>query len=495
MSRCTNTSTRTGAGFYFGINPDPEDFVRQCAVFDYIPIFTEKHLPRELDITLLYQRLAPAAPACLLESLIGQENGRYSIIGFSPLHQIEFTSSTGYESDPLHEIIKSTKVPALDFPHFYGGLIGCWSYDFALRHQKLPRKVQTKNSVPDQQFFMPGVVIVYDRYELTLRVFIWVKAEATGMDTYGAAIQDIENIITLAASCPSSNISHRPLCPRHIGHSDFRVNISDEEYCRRVSTAKHHITQGDIFQVVLSRRWSRRSKSSPWKVYQAMRAINPSPYMFYLEGLEFTLIGASPEMQLKVVNRVVKSRPIAGTRKVTGNNHQDELLRQELLSDEKERAEHMMLVDLGRNDVGRVSEAGTVKVAEFMKIEPYSHVVHLVSTVQGRLKPSLEAVDAFNACFPAGTLSGAPKRKAMEIINDLEDDARGLYGGAIGHIGFDGSLDSCITIRSILHRNQTYYLQSGAGIVADSIPKMESEETLSKARVLMLAILEAEEDL
>lgn len=498
MSRYEDTSTRTGAGFYFvpGDNaaPGSNSIAQPSETYDYVPVYAEKPLDSDFDITRLFQRLQPAAPACLLESLIGRENGRYSIIGCRPLKQIHSTPSPESVTDPIHDFLLSTHAPLLDFPHFYGGLIGCWTYDFALPHQKLPRK-EGPNPFPDQQFFMPGVVIVYDRFEMILRVFIWVPARESDRNSYEDAAREIERILTLAAFCQKTGQESRTRYNGRIDEADFRVNLSDEEYSRRVATAKNHITRGDIFQVVLSRRWSRRSKASPWRVYQAMRDINPSPYMFYLQGQGFTLIGASPEMQLKVVNRVVKSRPIAGTRKVTGDKEQDALLRQELLADEKERAEHMMLVDLGRNDIGRVSEAGTVRVAEFMKIEPYSHVVHLVSTVEGYLKPAMDALDAFNACFPAGTLSGAPKRKAMEIINQLEDEPRGFYGGSVGHIGFDGSIDSCITIRSILHRGRTYYLQSGAGIVADSIPVMESEETLNKAKVLMLAILEAEEEL
>jgi anthranilate synthase component 1 len=491
----TAAGTRTGAGFCFSapvIKPDYPEYASLTRTMDYVAITAAAVIPG-LDIPYLYEQLAPAGTSALLESLTGQENGRYSIIGYASLCEIEsYNPSTDYET-LLRSFIHSHKVPNLGLPHFSGGLIGFFGYDLALSKQKLVSQKRDR-SLPAFSFFMPGFVLVYDRQSAVFRVIVWVKTVDDSRDRYDMAVRKIMEILDTASDCVGRE------CPERRSQIDasgleagFATEMDREEFRRKVSIIKEHIKQGDILQAVLSRQWFRRSTGDPWQAYLAMRRINPSPYMFYLKMAGLTLAGASPEMQVKVDGDRIHLRPIAGTRKVTGDPVEDEILRRELLNDEKERAEHLMLVDLGRNDVGRVSRPGSVKVREFMVIECYSHVVHLVSSVEGRLRPGLDALDAFTACFPAGTLTGAPKRKAMEIIDRLEPRTRDPYGGAVGYLDFNGNLDSCITIRTIIHNGETFCLQTGAGIVADSIPELEDQETLNKARVLMLAVMEAEE--
>ncbi|MGE5405654.1 MAG: anthranilate synthase component I family protein, partial [Candidatus Saccharibacteria bacterium] len=474
--------------------PSQDEYLQAAAKYDYTAVCSRLRL-EDFDVTILFEKLNPTAPCCLLESLIGEDNGRYSIIGLDSLMEIEVDSYTDASSvDPIQSFSKLHNAQPLNFPHFSGGLIGFWSYDLSLTYQNLPRKKDKAVIAPVQQFFLPGTVIVYDRHEKVLNVIRWIESKSVSTDSYASACAGIKAIMSIATTCQTSTLKRRsPKRERAELANNFIVNIEQKAFYEQVDKALEHIRVGDIFQVQISRRWKRESPAQPWNVYMAMRELNPSPYMFFLKGHQSLLIGASPEIQLKVAGQRVISRPIAGTRKVTGNAVKDEAQRRELLTDDKERAEHLMLVDLARNDLGRISQTGTVEVTELMKLEPYSHVVHLVSTVEGQIKPGLDALDAFKACFPAGTLTGAPKRKAMEIIEDIEQEPRGPYGGAVGHIDFNGNLDSCIIIRTILYHQGTYYLQSAAGIVADSVPAQEHLETLNKARAPMLAIIEAEE--
>lgn len=493
----TAAGTRTGAGFCFSapvIKPDYPEYGSLTRTMDYVAITAAAVIPG-LDIPYLYEQLAPAGTSALLESLTGKENGRYSIIGYAPLCEIEsYNPSTDYET-LLRTFIHSHKVPDPGLPHFSGGLIGFFGYDLALSKQKLVPQKQDQ-SIPAFSFFMPGVVLVFDRQNGVFRVIVWAKAGDDSRKGYEMATRKITEVLGIASRCVRQDWPQGRARLDAAGlEASFEAEMSQTEFCSKVRVLKEHIKRGDIFQAVLSRRWCRRSTGDPWQAYLAMRRINPSPYMFYLKMGGLTLAGASPEMQVKVEGDKLHLRPIAGTRKVTGDPVEDERLRRELLNDEKERAEHLMLVDLGRNDAGRVSRPGSVRVRDFMVIEPYSHVVHLVSSIEGRLRPGMDALDAFTACFPAGTLTGAPKRKAMEIIDGLESSVRGPYGGAVGYLDFNGNLDSCITIRTVVHIGEYFYLQTGAGIVADSVPELEDEETLNKARVLMLAIMESEEAL
>jgi len=499
-----HASTFNRAGFYLPFSGqdclmDQEAFMQMAAQYDFVPLCVQVSMEEapsnanrksaSLAMANLYQALQPGAPSCFLESLTGNDNGRYSIIASKSLRFISTSQADPQGINPLRNFMNSIHVPCLDFPFFSGGLMGFWSYETGLFYQQL---AANKSDFTEQTFFMPGEILVYDRQLQILTIILWIEKSLASPDEYQRAGQLVDELLKTASQ--SRQEESRVFVPQMdlSLQEEFSTNLQREEFCQLVKVAQQHIQQGDIFQVVLSRRWKNRSSASPWQVYRQLRQINPSPYMFYLDLPEQILIGASPEMQVKVEKGRIKSRPIAGTRKISGNAEKDQQSCQELMNDEKERAEHLMLVDLSRNDIGRVSCSASVEVRDFMKLEAFSHVVHIVSTVEGELKPGVDALEAFAACFPAGTLSGAPKRKAMEIINQLEKEPRGPYGGAVGFVDFNGSLDSCITIRSILYQNGVYYLQSGAGIVADSIPEREDEETYHKARVLMVAIKEAE---
>ncbi len=498
MSRCefSHTSTFSRAGFYLpfsgaAVFPDREAFLGMSGDYNYVPLYSRSSL--DLDVVDFFEKIIADnnRPFCLLESLTGSDNGRYSIIALNPLLEIITHLNNPQGIEPLRNFFSTVNVPELDFPFFTGGLLGYWTYESGLQYQCLETGT---NDFPEQYFFMPEELLVYDRQEKTLSCFIWTDAAEVNQEKYQEKCQRLDDLFCQADSCQAGDHSSAFSIAFNQDQIDldFKVNIEKKEFYSMVEKAREHICQGDIFQIVLSRRWQKASSANPWEVYLNLRQLNPSPYMFYFKLPDFILMGASPEMQVKVEKGRIKSRPIAGTRKVSGDEVRDGELARELLVDEKERAEHLMLVDLSRNDIGRVSKAASVRVNDFMKIERYSHVMHIVSSVEGELKGNNDALEAFQACFPAGTLSGAPKRRAMEIIRELENHPRGPYGGAAGHISFDGSLDSCISIRAILYEEGKYYLQSGAGIVADSVPENEEKETLHKARALMLAIKEAE---
>ncbi len=491
-----NAGTFERAGFYLPFSgaqvfPEPESFIAMGENYDYIPVYAQKKLDH-FEMVKYFESRNNGELCCLLESLTGSENGRYSILACNPLHETFSELDNPQGVSLMHNFINSLHIPRLDFPFFAGGLVGYWSYEAGLFYQGLGID---QRPGAEQYFFMPGEILVYDRHTSILSVFVWLAGAQADPRVYEQACRQMDEILSRAGEHVRNKTTPEKaqydMSAVRIDE-EFRVNINRDEYCEMVIRAKEHIRQGDIFQVVLSRRWSKESAADPWLVYNKLRDLNPSPYMFYLQLPDSVLMGASPEMQVKVYGGRLKNRPIAGTRKVTGNEERDRLLLEELLQDEKERAEHLMLVDLSRNDVGRVCKAGSVHLTEYMQPEKYSHVMHLVSTVEGEPKENISPLEAFRACFPAGTLSGAPKRKAMEIIQTLEQDPRGPYGGAVGYLSFDGSLDSCITIRAILYKNRKYYLQCGAGIVADSNPEMEHKETLNKARALMLAVKGAE---
>lgn len=497
MSRCEkHASTLLGAGFYLPLlntyaYPDPETYLESAVQYDYVYVHAQVEC-RGLDVCALFKSMQPLPTCCLLESLTGKENGRYSVIASQSLLEIESVFPDTRGLPYLRERLESIRTPSIDLPFFTGGLAGFWSYEAGAQYIGLQPDAP---GVSEYYFFLPGEVLVYDRFTSMLTLTIWKPAQSICKETYQEACRRLEELIKQAQQNRVDNYNAAMTAEGNVDHleTEFAANKTREEFMHMVEQAREHIRVGDIFQVVLSQRWHKQSEADPWQVYRELRNLNPSPYMFYFNLPEFVLMGASPEMQVKIQGVTVKTRPIAGTRKITGDEDIDRLMEKELQEDEKEICEHLMLVDLGRNDIGRISRAGSVKLAEFMKLERYSHVVHLVSTVEGTLKESVDAMEAFKACFPAGTLSGAPKRKAMEIIADLEKDVRGPYGGAAGYVSFNGDLDSCISIRGLLYKQGHYYLQSGAGIVADSQPELEYKETLNKARALMLAIKRAEE--
>jgi anthranilate synthase component 1 len=356
-------STFDDAGFCLPFNgaqvyPDRESYRVMAAEYDYIPFYARAAVT-DFDAAGLFKFINPSPPACLLESLSGDDNGRYSIIAFSSLREITAPLDHTRGIDPLREFFATTRVPQLDFPFFSGGLAGYWSYEEALLYQCLP---VNKTGFAEQFFFMPGEILVFDRRLNMLMVIIWVKTGGVGEEDYDQACSRLDGRIRQAVNCQGRPGQRPTVFITGRLDQEFRVNIDRDDFCHLVREAQEHIKQGDIFQVVLSRRWSKKSPADPWEVYLNLRSINPSPYMFYLQLPDSVLMGASPEMQVKIEKNRIKSRPIAGTRKITGDALADARMARELLADEKELAEHLMLVDLSRNDIGRVSRSGTVEV-------------------------------------------------------------------------------------------------------------------------------------
>ncbi|PJF48793.1 MAG: anthranilate synthase component I [Chloroflexi bacterium] len=480
-----------------------------------IPIYAE--LPSDLDTPVsLFLRLAGDDPAFLLESVSGGEQvARYSFIGVhlrealvfrdGRLHRHTLTPD-GLTAQPFpagegdvldllrREMAKYRFVPSPQLPRFCGGLVGYTGYDVVRQFERLPASAADVLHLPEAAYLLANTLVAFDhaRHRLLIIANAYLDGAPTLVEAYEDAVARIKTIHA-RLSAPMATLKPNPqaMC------TPPRANKSQAEFEQMVRTAKEHIRAGDIFQVVLSRRIERRTTAHPFTIYRTLRMLNPSPWMFYFnfDGLlteNLKLIGASPEMHARFENGIASVRPIAGTRRRGSNEHEDAALAKELLADPKERAEHVMLVDLGRNDIGRVAQYGTVRVPELMVIEHYSHVMHIVSLVEGRVRDGLDAFDVLRATFPAGTLSGAPKVRAMEIIEALEGERRGIYGGCVGYFSFNGQMDTCIGIRTIVMRDDMCYVQAGAGIVADSDPTAEFHETHNKARALMIAIDEAE---
>jgi len=472
---------------------------------------TTQTIVRELSADLetpisIYMKLRGQGPSFLLESVEGGERiARYSFIGVRPRAQyilrgneVQIIESGSARTVPLPEDLDPTyflqeemsrfhTVPQPGLPRFIGGLVGYLGYE-AVRHFEPTLKPQMQTAgAPDGMYLLADTVVAFDHARRSLSLITNVldgdvQAAERKLDEIQARIQE---------SLPAPET--RETIP-----SVSRSNLSQEHFENMVREAKEHIAAGDIFQVVLSQRFSRETSASPFDVYRAVRRLNPSPYMFFfdfgdLDGEPFYLVGASPEMFVRLEDGVASLRPIAGTRPRGASPSADAALAEELLADPKERAEHVMLVDLGRNDLGRVCDYGTVNVSEFFTIERYSHVMHIVSHVEGQLKPDLTAFDLVRASFPAGTVSGAPKVRALEIISELEPDARGAYAGMVGYFGFDGNMDTCLAIRTMVGQGNTFSVQAGAGIVADSDPATEFQETVNKATAMLRAIEMAEE--
>ena len=459
----------------------------------------------------VYIKLARAGKVSfMLESVEGGEQvGRYSFLGVNPkglisvrgkrvtreLHGEVTTRELGPDEHPLqavkHEFERVRPVRLEGLPRFVGGAVGFISYDVVRWFEELPATATEDLDVPDAAFMLPDTLVIFDH----VRHRLILLANAHNRGDPGAAWDDADRRLDHLAT-----ILHEPLpvgdLPADPLDDEFTSNMSRERFEDNVRAAREYIAAGDAFQIVLSQRFQRRSNAQPFTIYRALRALNPSPYMFFLHfGDGLTLMGASPEMMVRLEDDVAYVRPIAGTRRRGDTDEEDEALASELLQDPKERAEHVMLVDLGRNDLGRVCEYGSVRVPDMMYIERYSHVMHIVSEVIGKLRAGMDAFDLLAATFPAGTLSGAPKVRAMEIIEELEGTRRGPYGGAVGYFSFDGSMDSCITIRSLLMLDDQLFLQAGAGIVADSDPATEYVETVNKARAVAVAVRQAEEGL
>ncbi|MBN1312074.1 MAG: anthranilate synthase component I [Anaerolineae bacterium] len=479
---------------------------------DLVPVHRTLLADLETPVSVYLKLAQVGEQSFLLESVEGGEQvGRYSFLGVNPKGMISVqndvvtitrhgettTRDLIPGEDPLHvlaeEFERVRPVTLEGLPRFVGGAVGYLGYDVVRYFERLPATASHDLDVPDAMFLLVDTLVIFDHAKH--RLTILANAHNTGDPdaAYDDAVRRIDQIAE-ALACPIPYIDgDEETAP--LGDT-LQSTTTREEYESMVRTAKEYIAAGDAFQIVLSQRFSRRTSAQPFSIYRALRALNPSPYMFFLRfGDDFSLIGASPEMMVRLEDGIATVRPIAGSRPRGADQAEDERLATELLADEKERAEHIMLVDLGRNDLGRVCEYGTVHVPDMMVIERYSHIMHIVSQVQGKIRGMMSAFDLLRATFPAGTLSGAPKVRAMEIIEELEGTRRGPYGGAVGYFSFDGSMDTCITIRTMMMRGNTVYFQAGAGIVADSDPIREYDETVHKARAVALAVKNAEEGL
>jgi anthranilate synthase component I len=489
------------------ITPSLDEFLQLAKQGNVIPVFAEFVGDCETPISA-FKKFNHCPYSFLFESTEKNDiSGRFSFVGFNPQWVIEsygreirivrngveeqFSTAT----DPLDEVRKLMAryqfVPRPELPRFAGGAVGFLGYE-AIRffETKVPPAREDDLHLPEMLFMLTGNVLIFDHRLRSLKILVNAfLGGGSAEKAYARAIESVESIMQQLAEPVDL-----PLVPIAVNEKQAppRSNFRREEFERAVEQAKEYIRAGDVFQVVLSQRFESLFNGEPLDFYRCLRFINPSPYMFCLKfGDDFALVGSSPEMHVRLVGNTVEIRPIAGTRARGGTAAQDEANAAELLADPKERAEHIMLVDLARNDVGRVAEFGTVRVTEFMEIERYSHVMHIVSNVTGHLRSGCSAFHVVRATFPAGTVSGAPKIRAMQIISELENTRRGCYAGAIGYFGFDGNFDSCIALRCAVLKDARAYFQAGAGIVADSSPEREYQETVSKARAMMKALATA----
>ena len=472
--------------------PDKEEFLRLAETHNLIPVYREI-IADDLTPVSAYQTLSFGKYSFLLESAEGGERlGRYSFLGGEARAVI--TSKPG-QKDPLNEVKKAmagfSPAKTEGLPSFFGGAVGYLSYDIVRHFEDVPDSSDDDLDVPEMVFMLTDTILIFDHLKHRVKVVANAHIEGDPESSYEQAVVKIESIIK-RLSVNGSSLKRLPLSEAAVSPPSLKSNMTEKQFKDAVIRAKEYIKAGDILQVVLSQRFSTTLSTGSFDVYRALRSVNPAPYMYYLKLDGFELAGSSPEPLVKVQGDAVLTCPIAGTRPRGRDEKQDAELKAELLSDEKERAEHIMLVDLGRNDLGRVCVSGSVNVDELMYIENYSHVMHIVSTVTGKLKPGKDAFDALRACFPAGTVSGAPKIRAMEIIDELEPTRRGPYAGVVGYIGYAGDLDTCITIRTILCKGDKAYVQAGAGIVYDSVPEKEFAETGHKARALLSALSMAE---
>lgn len=494
------------------IQPSLDEVKQLAGNYNLIPVSIELFADVHTVIEL-YQTYYQEDYSFLLESVEGgQKWARYSYIGKNPFMVVSCKKGvttvkkkqqdetfTGHPITILKSLLNQFKSPShKDLPQFSGGAVGYFGYDILQYFENIPPHSKDVINTDDMKFLFVDELIVFDHLKQSINIIcnLHVPEQYTEQqieeeyEKTKVAIQ--ETMRQLEQNVKHPVPSFRSLPQQDVDLSSVNSNLTKEEFCNMVDQAKEYINAGDIFQVVLSQCFELDAKADPLTVYRVLRIVNPSAYMYLLKMPEETIVGSSPELLVKVEGQHVRTRPIAGTRPRGKTSDEDQQLAEELLADEKEVAEHIMLVDLGRNDIGRVSQYGTVEVSSFMEIEKYSHVMHIVSDVTGVLKEDKDFFDALISCLPAGTLSGAPKIRAMQIISELETQSRGTYAGAIGYLSFSGNMDSCITIRTILFKNDKAYIQAGAGIVADSVPENEYEETYNKAKALLKALKVAE---
>jgi anthranilate synthase component 1 len=487
--------------------PTRRDFDKLAKTHTLIPVFRTVTADLETPVSA-FLRIADQAPeAFLLESVEGGEHvGRYTFIGIDPYKKMvargkQIATEEGrrkrtFEGDIFDELKtalgghRPARLSGL--PPFTAGAVGFFAYDAVRLIERLPATTKDELGVPEACLMFFDQVLVFDHVKK--EILLIATADLTRGGGYDKAEKRLDRLEKrLASALPASATRRKEVA----GKLKMAPRTSKAKFLKAVERCKEYIASGDVFQCVLSQRFDCEPGVPAFDVYRALRIVNPSPYMFFLRfglaGSEAHIVGSSPELLVRVHDRAVEYRPIAGTRKRSADEVEDRALEADLRADEKEVAEHIMLVDLGRNDEGRVSEFGSVRVKDLMFVERYSHVMHLVSAIEGKLKPELQAIDAFKACFPAGTLSGAPKIRAMEIIEELEPARRGVYGGSIFYADFSGNLDSCIAIRTLFMNGEKGYVQAGAGIVADSVPESEFEECGNKARAVVRAIERARE--
>ncbi len=478
--------------------------IEQTGKYSVIPVSVELFADSITPINVLQKLKKISKHTFLLESAEANKRwGRYSFLSYSPV--MELTCHNGsidirtpmttqhYEGNPqeyIRKIMEENKSPVLDYlPTFTGGLVGYFSYDY-IKYSEPTLKLDAKDEdgFKDVNLMLFDKVIAFDHYKQKIILIANIKTD--NIETsYHKAILDLENLASLIQNGEKAENSALKL------ETEFTSLFQEDEYCEMVEKAKHYIKEGDIFQVVLSNRLEAKIQGSLLDAYRVLRTTNPSPYMFYFSGDDGEIIGASPETLVKLEGDKLYTFPLAGSRPRGATEEEDIALEADLLKDEKELAEHNMLVDLGRNDIGKISEIGSVSVENYMSVERFSHIMHIGSTVTGKIAYNKNAIDAIDAILPAGTLSGAPKLRACEIINELENNKRGIYGGAIGYLSFSGELDTCIAIRMAFSKNNKVFIRSGAGIVADSVPETEYKESLQKAAAVINAVKTAQEGL
>ena len=489
--------------------PSERDFEALAAKnFNLIPVCREIAADLETPVSA-FLKIARGDYAFLLESVRGGEKwGRYTFLGTEPAMVLRGRGTKmevlrpGRETevrtvtnpfDALRQEVKRFRAPQLEgLPRFFGGAVGYLAYDVVRYFERLPNAPRDDLNLPDLHMMFTDTLLVFDNVRQTLKIIANAPLDefASTHAAYQSAVEKIDELI--------ARLADRVTPPRLDTAPDgaeptITSNQTREGYMAMVEAAKEYVAAGDIIQVVPSQRFEAPLKVHPFNIYRSLRAINPSPYMFYLKLGDHVVAGASPEVMVRLEGREITLRPIAGTRRRGADEAEDLRLERELLADPKERAEHVMLVDLGRNDVGRVSEIGSVEVTELMVVERYSHVMHIVSNVRGKLREGCDAFDAFSATFPQGTVSGAPKIRAMEIIDELEPVRRGVYAGAVGYFSYTGNMDTAIALRTLLIKDNRVYIQAGGGVVADSDPAAEYEESVNKATAMVRALGAARE--
>ena len=491
--------------------PSLEEFKQKAKEGNLIPVYREILADMETPVSA-FLRIDDGRHSFLLESMEGGEKwARYSFLGSRPSVVVRSYGSRveiirngkidvrSFKNDPLETINETlseySPVPDPSLPRFFGGAVGFMGYDVVRFFEELPNREKSGLDIPDIFFMITDTLLIFDN--ITHRIKVVSNAHINGKSVSAAYKEATEKIDALVKKLKQGKRSTLNVHRSRKKAKEHRLtsNFTRARYEQAVLKAKEYIKAGDIFQVVPSQRFETKINIEPYEIYRALRLINPSPYMYFLRGGDVTVVGASPEVMVRLEGGRIDLRPIAGTRRRGVTEDEDKALAEELLTDPKERAEHIMLVDLGRNDVGRVSNPGSVNVSELMVIERYSHVMHIVSNVRGTLSRGRDAYDVIRACFPAGTVSGAPKIRAMEIIEELEPTRRGPYAGAVGYFGFSGNMDTCITIRTLVIKDGVAYIQAGGGVVADSDPAAEYQETVNKAKAMMRAVETAEKGL